>query len=278
MALNKSTLFNKIYHDGLYDDFVNFAIFMRVTKGYSYFNSALVLLQRPGALFVETEDIWERRYDRRVKPDATPIVIMLPFGPINFVYDYSDTYGDQVPSNMKDTFNLPKPDPLTGKILPMLIYVLNQLGIYYGEKDYGSRMGGQVEFMETPIKVRSFDGKKEVTTNSHYALVVNKNLDENKKATTILHEVGHILCGHLPVDKENQRLRVMDRSHEHLSQEQEEFEAEKVCELVCKTLGLAYDNEHYLKGYLINGTEPCFSVRVVVEAADKIMKSLETTI
>lgn len=276
MALNKSELFNRIFHENLYDDFVMFAIYMQLTKGYSFFNSALIILQRPGALYIESEEEWERRYNRHVRPDATPIVVMIPFGPINFVYDFADTYGNQVPKNMKDTFAFPKPDPQIGKILPKLVYVLNQLGIHYGEKDYGSRRGGQVEYLETPIKVKAYEREKEIATYSHYAITVNKNVDDDGKATTILHEVGHILCGHLPVDKENQRLKVMDRSIEYLSKEQEEFEAEKVCELVCKTLGFSYDNTQYLSDCLRNEKEPYFSVRIVVEAADKIVKAMHT--
>lgn len=274
MALNKIVLFDRIYRQGLYDDFVDFAIFMRLTKGYSFFNSALILLQRPGALYIESEDVWENKYDRHVRPDATPIVIMLPFGPINFVYDFTDTYGDKVPEHMCDSFVLPKSDPLIGKRLPELIHIVNQLGIYYGEKDYGSRQGGQVEYLENAMNVKYYEEKKEIVISTHHAITVNKHSKDDQKATTILHEIGHILCGHLRVDKTNQRLKVPDRTKEDLCKEQKEFEAEKVCELICKTWGISYNNNEYLDGYLINGNEPYFSVRLVVEAADKFIKTM----
>lgn len=272
MALNKVVLFDRIYREGLYDDYVNFAIFMLLTKGYSFFNSALILLQRPGALYIESENVWGKRYNRYIRPDATPIVVMQPFGPINFVYDFADTYGNKVPRHMRDSFVLPKPDPLIGERLPKLIHIVKQLGIYYGEKEYGIRQGGQVEFLENAMNIKIYEDKKEVSISTHYAITINKNTIDEQKATTILHEIGHILCGHLPNDKTNKRLKTPDRTNENLCTEQKEFEAEKVCELICKTLGIAYYNHDYLAGYLINGEEPYFSVRMVIEAADKFMK------
>jgi hypothetical protein len=275
MALNKIELFDRIYREGLYNDFVDFAIFMQMTKRYSFFNSALILLQRPGALYIESEDVWEKQYERHVLPEATPIVVMQPFGPINFVYDFSDTYGDKVPKRMRDSFALPQSDPLIAEMLPDLIRIVNQLGIYYGEKDYGSRQGGQVEYLEGEMKVKVYEDKKEIEVSTHLAITVNKHSKDEQKATTILHEIGHILCGHLPVDKSNQRLKVPDRIKEGLSEEQKEFEAEKVCELICKSLGISYNNNDYLDGYLTNGNEPYFSVRLVIEAADKFMKIIK---
>lgn len=276
MALNRVALFDQIYRKGLYDDFVNFAIFMRLTKDYSFFNSALILLQRPGAQYIENEEMWERKYDRYIRPDSTPIVVMQPFGPINFVYDFSDTYGENVPPYMRDSFKLPQPDLEIGKWLPRLIEILKGLGIYYGEKDFGTRQGGQAEYLDKAIKYTFSENKKKIEVRTHLAIIVNKNSEEEQKATTILHELGHILCGHLPIDKGNQRLKVPDRSKENLCLEQEEFEAEKVCELICKTLGLEYKNNEYLRGYLINDQEPYFSVRVVIEAADKFIKEMNS--
>lgn len=275
MASNKWMLFDRIYQQGLYSDFVEFAIYMRLKKGYSFFNSALILLQRPGALYVESEEVWANKYERHLLPEATPIVIMQPFGPINFVYDFADTYGDQVPYYMRNSFVLPKSDPQIGKWLTKLIYIVNQLGIYYGEKDYGSRQGGQVEYLENAMKIKVYDEKKEIEISTHLAITVNKHTQDEEKATAILHEIGHILCGHLPVDKTNQRLKVPDRAGEDLCKEQKEFEAEKVCELVCKTMGLYYDNKEYLNGYLVNESEPYFSMRLVVEASDKFMKTMK---
>lgn len=272
MALRKSMLFDRICKEGLYEDFIDFATFMWWTRRYSFFNSALILLQRPGAVHIETEETWKEKYCRHILPDVTPIVILQPFGPINFVYDFADTYGEMVPDIMRDDFQLPIPDPRVGKFLPALIRTVNQLGIYYGEATFGSRQAGQAEYLEKAMKIKIFEKEKKVELSTHLAITVNKHFNDDRKVTAILHEIGHILCGHLTRDKGNKMLRVPDRSKEELSKEQKEFEAEKVCELICKAMGMAYDNKDYLEGYLINGAEPYFSVRLVIEAADRFMK------
>ncbi len=57
--------------------------------------------------YVETEETWKNEYNRAVRPDVTPIVVLRPFGPIDFLYDAADTYGDELPEEMKKTFVFP---------------------------------------------------------------------------------------------------------------------------------------------------------------------------
>lgn len=78
-------------------DFLNFlARFRR----YSLFNAMLIRVQRPGALAVASRQRW-RGYGRTVAPDAVPIVILLPFGPVQFIYDVGDTQGPPLPAGAK---------------------------------------------------------------------------------------------------------------------------------------------------------------------------------
>ncbi len=90
--MSRVTLLNRIIEEGLWEDFIAFASFMRREKRYSIFNSALIYLQRPGALYVDTETGWNKN-KRYIGPGVTPIVVVHPFGPVNFVYEYADTYG-----------------------------------------------------------------------------------------------------------------------------------------------------------------------------------------
>jgi hypothetical protein len=55
------------------------------------FNAMLIRVQRPGALAVASRRRWQD-YGRTVAPDAVPIVILQPFGPVQFVYDVGDTH------------------------------------------------------------------------------------------------------------------------------------------------------------------------------------------
>jgi hypothetical protein len=64
---------------------------------YSPFNAMLIHIQRPGACFVAPPSRWERDYGRRVKPEASPLVILRPMGPVMFVFDVADTEGKELP-------------------------------------------------------------------------------------------------------------------------------------------------------------------------------------
>lgn len=107
---------------------------------------------------------------------------------------------------------------------------------------------------------------------THYAIVANKNFNEPQKASVILHEIGHILCGHLGRDKDNKAITVPDRRNDNLVKDTMEFEAEKVCEIVSKILCIDCNSEAYLQNYTDDGVEPPYSLRIVIEAADKVIK------
>lgn len=59
----------------------------------------------------------------------------------------------------------------------------------------------------------------------------------------------------------------------------EEWEAEKVCEVTCRMLGLEYDSRAYLSeyGYGSLFEKKTGSARLVLDAADKIIRLLEPT-
>ena len=84
-------LFNATYLYRASDEFYNLIKFVRRFKFYSPYNALLIHIQRPGARFVAPPTRWYRIYGRRVKPNANPIVILQPMGPVMFVFDVNDT-------------------------------------------------------------------------------------------------------------------------------------------------------------------------------------------
>ena len=60
-------------------------------KTLAPYNAMLVHLQRPHARFVLTPSEW-RKYNRKVRAHARPLVILVPFGPVDFVFEIQDTY------------------------------------------------------------------------------------------------------------------------------------------------------------------------------------------
>jgi hypothetical protein len=75
-----------------FDDFLSF---MRRFDNLSAYNAMLVKIQRPGAVAAATRSQWIS-IGRSVVADAVPIVVLQPFGPVGFVYEYGDTIGREV--------------------------------------------------------------------------------------------------------------------------------------------------------------------------------------
>ena len=68
------------------------------------YNAALVEQQRPGARLVLTVKKWEKLYNRRIKTNARPVIILMPFYPVDFLFDISDT--TPIDNNRKKEDNL----------------------------------------------------------------------------------------------------------------------------------------------------------------------------
>ena len=73
------------------DEYRKLLKFVGRFRFYSFFNKFLIHLQRPGAKFVAPPTTWKKKYQRIIKPNATPIVILRPNGPVMFVFDVGDT-------------------------------------------------------------------------------------------------------------------------------------------------------------------------------------------
>src|SRR3989338_3386779 len=66
---------------------------------HSTFNSTLVFIQKPSCYYYATKSQWEKRFNRKLKPSARPLLILFPFAPVEFVYDLEDTVGKPLPKN-----------------------------------------------------------------------------------------------------------------------------------------------------------------------------------
>ncbi len=69
-------------------EFLHFAIKF---KHLAPFNALIVKYQRPGCDYLLNVRDWEKRFNRRIKDNALPVVILVPFGPVDFLFDISDT-------------------------------------------------------------------------------------------------------------------------------------------------------------------------------------------
>ncbi len=291
LELKKSyyTLFDIIFKNGSYEAFMDFAYFMHLHKNLSVFNSCLIYAQKPGSIFTATEEEWKRKYDRSVKPDATPIVVLRTFGPVMFVYEAIDTYcedGSAPPDFMTDAqilTDIDPPNPLDDYDLDLVQKDLHEHGIYYGEKSLGSGVAGSIIIGKPPmswyVKRKKLEKQKDGTKKyverdelikTRYFITVNKNHEPHDKIMTVLHELGHLFCSHIGADEENKIIKIRDREGIERTEEQDECEAETVCQLFCKKYDIVHDSEKYKNQYAKNGVLPYISMRAVVDAVDKI--------
>ena len=227
------------------------------------YNAMLLHIQKPGSNYVTSASDWLNRFGRNIKPEARPMVILRPFGPVSFVFDLSDTEGNKpFPNELLNPFGV------EGKIsnyeFQMLTRNLNCDGIRYSEADYGTERAGQLGTSPSGKEVKIQKSTKDVWVQVLYDMVINKNHEPEVKFATILHELGHLYCGHLgsPNIKSS-----WWEDRRFLNINEREFEAECVCWLICERRGIGNPSAAYLNGYLEKNEEiPDISTDTVLKA------------
>ena len=187
------------YQSGAYyQDLLRFVVRMR---RFSPFNALLLHRQKPGLSFATTARDWLARWKRAVKEDARPLVVLMPFGPVGFVYDVLDTEAlPGAPELPRDAYAFPATGEVTKPALKAVMAAVEAEGIQIVEVDEGDWHAGRI--------LRSGDG---------YVLKVNRNHPRPTRFTTIAHELGHLYLGHLGADAKRRipnRRRVPERMQE----------------------------------------------------------------
>jgi hypothetical protein len=213
----------------------------------SPYNAFLIHMQHPGVQYVATASQWKRRFRRTVKPDARPLVILIPFGPLSFVYDLADTEGPATPRGLLRPFETK--GRLNEQFYSRTVENAFRDGICIRESDFGIGLAGYV---------RHKQGSFSISLNKHHAL--------EDKYSTLAHELGHIYSGHVG---KGPKSPWPDRSDEENTIK--EFEAESISFLVCRRLGLATTSAEYLAKYVAKHKQfPQFSLETVLTVAGRI--------
>lgn len=256
-----------------YYDLMQFIARFRI---YSPFNAMLVHVQMPGARFVAPPYRWLRDYGRRIKPDARPLVILQPMGPIMFVFDVSDTEAlkdaPALPPEVEKPFEVRK-----GKVggrLELAIENAKRDGVRIIRSHEGSQSAGFIHRVDKDVQESQkfqagFDKNRNpvhVYIPVKYDLIVNTNLSREAQYVTIVHELAHLYCGHLGTP--NNQWWPDRRGLEYQT---EEFEAESVAYMVCTRLGIDNPSEKYLACYVGQKEQvPPISLECVMKAAGLI--------
>jgi hypothetical protein len=239
---------------------------------YSPYNAMLVHVQLPGATFVASAARWLTKYSRRIKTVSRPIVILQPKGPVMFVFDVSDTEGEgDAPALPRDvTHPFETRSGNVGTELEATIENAKRDGIRIhkhsaGSQSAGSIIGVQVEAFQDVV-TRRMPRQELTSVPVRYDLQLNAELSREAQYVTLLHELAHLYCGHLGTPDST-----WWPSRMSLPLNCREFEAESVCYILCKRMGIDNPSEAYLHDYLEQtGQVPPISLEIVMAAAGVI--------
>jgi hypothetical protein len=228
---------------------------------YRPFNRFILYIQNPNVTFVATPEQWEKRFERKVKPDARPLVILVPFGPVSFVYDLVDTEGKSLPEYLADPFSVV--GKLSQRIWDFTLNNCPRDGIAVVKAEHSALKAGEIARYDSEIHAESVVG---AGFRIEYVVALNEKFDLATHYATLAHELGHLYCGHLGGSQAGEW-----KSRVDLSKEVIEVEAESVAYLVCSRLGLETKSEKYIAYYAqTHDTMPVISLETVLKVAGRI--------
>ncbi len=252
-------------------------------KTLAPYNAMLVHLQMPRAQFVLTPSDW-KKYNRKIRANARPLVILVPFGPVDFVFEIQDTYTPKLKSlqpypNDCIIEEVERPFRVYGQTDPHLLYKLIEFMQYHGVA-YDPHLKAGVDYGADISSIDENDEPKEIllyinrnigtlSENAKFVIRTNETLNNGEQIASIAHELGHLFCNHVPCPKEWGKAW----EERKLDKDIKEFEAEAVARIVCDRLYIKTTSERYLEPYLEKYKElpKTISVENICSAANKIL-------
>ena len=249
-------------------EYIKFVSFMSRFDHYSNYNAMLVYLQNKTVTFFGGESYWKKKFDRTIKEDARPYIILTPGGPIMLAYDIFETEGKLTPEEL-----------LEDGIGTNLFAVNGEIST----NDF-NKVLEEVRSWGIAVKTRplSYFNAGYVTSIKNEKLEINlkEQLSETEQFGTLTHELAHVFLGHLgheKIEKTNfknpsakpKTIKLLQRNN--LSRKAEELEAETVSYLTMKRIGLETRSAEYLSGYITNNELlQEVNYEVIIKIADKI--------
>ena len=236
--------------------------FIAGMRRYSIFTAKLIYVQRPGAVAVGTPLYWARR-GRSVRPGAMPIVILVPRGPFTLVYEYEDTEGQEPPS------------PLASFAAKGNITAVDWDRLKRAVELDGKRRNakGMVRIMEAGLGYgRAGDVHHRRDAAGRFVIRINSNHDAPTKWATLVHELGHVYCGHCGRHERGwwPDRRKLPRMHQSMQDDIREFEAEAVAWIVASRAGIETKSTEYLAAKVAPLDNERVDVDAVLQAANHI--------
>lgn len=258
----------------------------------SIWNARMVYIQRPGARAVASEYEWVKM-GRHVLPDAVPIIILWPFGPIRFVYELADTGPPLERDDPNDPFAVK--GEFSPQTLATLIRALEKQKLFRVKTEFrrhGYDSAGTAAFhgvdgrpgVDPPSALGPPATDVQTVTSEVegirvYGVVINDRMTPAERFVTLAHELGHIFCGHLggcqTITTKANESGWPDRTH--LSRSEREVEAEAVAYLVAARAGLKPASASYLRPHAKAANLSKVDVDTIVRAAARIERLAGTS-
>ena len=237
----------------------------------SAYNAALVEQQRPGARFVLTAKKWRELHNRKIKANARPVIILMPFYPVDFLFDITDT--KPIDKNSKENDNIVIEqiiNQFTASCQHEVRFYLDNIdknlpkqGISYNNQLItGSELQAEIRQDQSEELYFKINNEHVVKHHNYFTISINMRATPTEMLVAIFHELGHLFCQHIECTWWKGR---------YYTKAIKEFEAETVSYLVCKRLGIHTHSVEYLANYLeTNDNIPPISIECVFQAVDMI--------
>lgn len=235
-------------------EFQEMVDFMGRFREYAPFNNMLVRLQNPTCSFYAKEKDWWERFQRRLKEDARPLLILAPMHPVMLVYDLDQTEGAPLPKEV------------------------TEFAKFDGEWNPAS-LPRMVENAKVRDRVR-VDFKPLSSTNAGFATIapgeggwkmriaIHDGLDERSRFGVLCHELAHIYLGHLGGDQDHWWPSRANLGHHTI-----EIEAEAAAFIVASRFGLQGSSARYVSRHLAGKPmPPSVSLDQVAKVAARLEK------
>lgn len=231
--------------------------FMAQFRDYSPFNNMLVYLQNPGCNHYATAKDWKKRFNRVVKEDERPMVILAPMHPVILVYATEQTEGKPIPEDIE------KFAEITGNWNDDWLENL---------VENAQRYKIQISYKPLTTSLAGFATAANQDSQWKMRIVINDQFDQPTIFGILCHELAHILLGHIDGDK-----NLWWPSRINLKNDAREIEAEAVAYIVTERLGLKGKSAAYVSGYLKNGEQIPNGVSLdnIAKVASKLQKMTE---
>lgn len=243
-------------------------------RQHKLFNALLACLQRPHADYLLPSHEWEGRWRRRVLPNEHPIVLLVPFAPVGFYFDVSQTgeteRSRQLPGRFENPYRMEYVQDAGAALAALKAKVLLN-GVRVSEAPLGHRLAGHIRrasggTQQTPVRV----GSRTVTEMRpvRFEVTLNRNYTDTEQLATFAHEIGHLYCGHLGGAKSD-----WWPDRKGLDESMREYEAESVARLVFRRIAPEVELPDHLEQYFQPGAPvPDAGWSRVVSASDRIIE------